>query len=225
MVRPDDLTPLLTPSNGPGLRFGQGQVLAWNPETGANSISYHGATLTNVPILNTGEAIALKAGHIVGLLSWLGSYWILGRITVPGGPDFASASLAFASATDSATNFSITNVELPKVSTSLAVPAWADEALVFVNGAITAFNGSGENPAFLGGRCTIAGQVGNLNFTEAAGPHWVSIFAAKTLIVQNPGATIAVATEGSTGAGGLTWPTNATHRANVDAFAIFRSVT
>lgn len=136
----DDLVPLLSQGPGPGLRFRQGQVVAWNAATGANTIDVAGAQLVNVPILNTGEAIALKAGHVVGLLAWQSSYWILGRITVPGAADFAAASVAFGSAGAQASNFTIPATLTLRASATLAVPSWADEAIIHVTGTGTFVN-------------------------------------------------------------------------------------
>ncbi|MGW3619491.1 hypothetical protein [Micromonospora arida] len=89
--RSDDLTPLLIPQPGPGLGFRQGVVTAWNPLTAENTIEVAGATLTNVPILNTNEAVLLSPGAVVGLMTSGPSWFILGRVTVPGTPDAASA--------------------------------------------------------------------------------------------------------------------------------------
>ena len=76
----DDTAPLFDQA-GPGVRFRQGTITAWNAATGQNTVDVANGTLTDVPILNTGEAIALKAGHVVGLLGQGMTWFIIGRIT------------------------------------------------------------------------------------------------------------------------------------------------
>jgi hypothetical protein len=138
----DDLVPLFAPdpSAPPPLNFRQGRVVAWNPDTGENTIDVGGAQLEDVSVLNTGEAIALKVGHIVGLITWGSSWFIIGRITVPGSPDFASASVAFGSAGAQAFNFVVPGPETVIASTALTVPQWADEALIHVTGNASVVN-------------------------------------------------------------------------------------
>lgn len=89
----DDLTPLLVPDAGPGetVRFGQGIVQAFDPITCTNTIRYRGAVLTDLPVLNTSEAVLLKPGSVVGILAWKNTYFILGRITIPNTPQAGTA--------------------------------------------------------------------------------------------------------------------------------------
>jgi hypothetical protein len=73
--------------------------VSWDPITASNVISVGGSTLTDVPILNTAEAGLLAPGDVVGLLSTgegARSFWILGRITVPGTPQAGTALSAWA---------------------------------------------------------------------------------------------------------------------------------
>jgi len=226
--RSDDLAPLLGPQDMPGLRFGQGTVLTWDAETGANTINYHGAVLPNVPILNTGEAIALKAGHIVGLLSWLGSYWILGRITVPGSADFAGASVSFGNiASAFASNFTIGTVEASgeKVNATIAVPAWADLAAILLTVDARATNTTGS-PSQMFMRATIesASDSSSNSATNIspAGGDFVSLTATHYKIHTNPGSTITLRA--------FVWSANshsadALNIATINALAIFRNTT
>lgn len=87
----DDLAPLLVAQTQPGLGFRQGVVLTWDQQTAANAIEVAGATLTNVPILNTNEALLLEPGAVVGLLTAGSTWFLLGRITLPSTPAAASA--------------------------------------------------------------------------------------------------------------------------------------
>lgn len=96
----DDLTSLLVPPPpNAGLRFGQGTITAWNPDTFENKVLWRGVTLTNVPILSTVEALTYAPGDVVGLLGWApgggaGSWWITGRIITPG-PGAAAKAIQF----------------------------------------------------------------------------------------------------------------------------------
>ncbi|WP_213452901.1 hypothetical protein [Rhizomonospora bruguierae] len=65
--------------------------MEWDPLTARNMIMVRGATLTDVPILNTNEAVSLTPGAVVGLLASGRNWFILGRVTVPGTPAAASA--------------------------------------------------------------------------------------------------------------------------------------
>lgn len=139
----DDLAGLFAPpQTGPGVGFRQGLVVSWNANTGANVINVAGTLITDTPMLNTGEAVALKAGHVVGLLTFNGSWFILGRITPPGDPNFAAASVAFGSAGAQSFNFTVpaTTPATKASSSELVVPDWADEALVIVTGFCTIVN-------------------------------------------------------------------------------------
>lgn len=80
----DDLTPLLAPTAPADLGLHQGVIQAWDNSTGTNTITVAGATLTDVPVLNTGSVVTLQAGQVVAVLRWKTSYFVLGRITAPG---------------------------------------------------------------------------------------------------------------------------------------------
>ena len=100
MTSPTDLAALFGP--GPAapsqnMRYRQGVVVAWNPLTAENTVDVGGATLTNLPILNTSEALALTAGSVVSIVvigdEGAKTYAILGRLTIPASADAASALL------------------------------------------------------------------------------------------------------------------------------------
>lgn len=135
----DDLTPLFD-KDAPGVRFRQGTLLAWDAANGTNTVDVAGGTLTDVPVLNTGEAIALKAGHVVGLLGQGMTWFIIGRITPPNDPSFAGASVAFAAKNGQFTNFGLTTSLVNDAFVMLDVPSWADEAAFFAVGACTIVN-------------------------------------------------------------------------------------
>lgn len=87
-MRSDDLSPFLTPpgqsTDDPServLRLRQGTVVAWDNSTNTNTIDVGGTQLQNVPVLN---AATYTAGQVVTLLTWAGTWFVLGRITAPG---------------------------------------------------------------------------------------------------------------------------------------------
>lgn len=130
----DDLTPLVLPRQKEALGFHQGVIQAWNSETGQNTVNIAGAFVNDLPILNTGEAIVLKVGHVVAILRFRSTYFILGRITIPQDPQFAGASVAFGSAGAEGIGFGVTTTMMAIVGFNMPVPSWADEAVVFVSG-------------------------------------------------------------------------------------------
>jgi len=221
----DDLSVLFGKPD-PGVRFRQGTVQWWDPANGQNIIDVGGASLVNVPILNTGEAIALKDGHVVGMLGYGGSWFLLGRITPANDPNFAGASVAFGGAGASATNFTLSTTQTNKVTTSIAVPSWADEAIV-----LCTVNCSLTNPRavidFANLSATIDGvgggsaQSGFSPLGDASGNYLQSMSASGQRLITSPGATIALA--GQVWANGASWGASANNIVNVDAIAVFRS--
>ena len=92
-MRGDDLVPLLVNGGKAGVGFRQGKVLSFNVDTGANTIEVGGAVLHNVPALNVTDAAGLEPGMIVGLLTYQGTWWIIGRVARPGTRDFGDIVL------------------------------------------------------------------------------------------------------------------------------------
>lgn len=83
MARSDDLAPLLAPAPAPAVGYRQGVVVAWDSVTFANQVSVGGATVTNLPLLNSSDASLIVPGDTVGILTFGSSWAILGRFTVP----------------------------------------------------------------------------------------------------------------------------------------------
>lgn len=224
----DDLAPLFD-TGGPGVRFRQGTVLTWNANTGANTIDLAGGTLTNVPIINTGEAIALKAGHVVGLLGQGSTWFIVGRITLPGDANFAGASVAFTTNFNNTSGFGI--AVSPTFSTvasvTLAVPTWADQALVTVQASFSLHNPRGVVD-FANARVTIAGSPfaqsvsGYAANGDAGASDYQNQSCIAAQIITNPAATIAVGA--TVAAGGAAWGADANNFCSLTATAVFRSI-
>lgn len=227
MTGTDDLTPLFD-RDAPTVRFRQGQIVAWNPETGQNTIDVGGGQLTDVPILNTAEAIALKAGHVVCLLGQGMSWFIIGRITPPNDPNFAGASLAFAANTAQATNFALSTTLVTKASLTLAVPSWADEAAVIAVGTCTLVN---PRPAADFASCAVfidgvtgPGVQSGYAINAAADNGDVQPMAASSTRVFAPaGSTITCEIQIRSQA--ASWVAQATNIAGISAMATFRSTT
>lgn len=105
--RPDDLVPLMSrplPARGSAeVRYRQGIVVAWNQITAENTIAVGGAVMSNLAVLNTSEALLLAPGAVVALILIDGSWAILGRLTIPGTTDAATALSAVSNNIYSAT--------------------------------------------------------------------------------------------------------------------------
>jgi hypothetical protein len=95
-MRGEDLAALFSQPPPPGVRYGQGKIVSWNRETFENIIDWNGVLLPNLPLLAGTDAYTFAEGHTVGLLGvdasgkrGAQSWWILGRLVVPGGTEAA----------------------------------------------------------------------------------------------------------------------------------------
>lgn len=179
MFASDDLAPLLTPKGEGDLGFRQGIVTAWDRDTGANMINVGGAELVNVPILNTAEAVSLAAGHMVALLRFKSSYFILGRVTLPGSDQFAAAAVAFDAQGRAEQNFSLNATWTARATRELYGPAWATEAIVYSTAVVTAFNATG-GVANLGVRASYDGTPSTITVADLNNNRWGTVTTAQT---------------------------------------------
>jgi hypothetical protein len=222
----DDLSTLFG-GGTPGVRFRQGTILAWNSATGENTVDLAGGTLVNVPIINTGEAIALKAGHVVGMLGQGSTWFIIGRVTPPNDPNFAGASVAFAGEGASAANFALTTSSAAKVTGSLTVPTWADEAIVLATSNMSLWN-TRAVVDFATASIAIDGvgggtvQAGFAPDGNASGNYLVAMACSAQRLVTSPGSTISLETR--IWSNGAAWSAHPNNLVNLDAIAIFRSI-
>ena len=93
----DDLAPLFPQPPAAGVGYRQGIVRAWNPTNATNTVEVDGIEVQNLPVLNTNEALLLQPGDVVGILTIgqsASSWAILGRLTIPGTPQAATALAA-----------------------------------------------------------------------------------------------------------------------------------
>lgn len=224
----DDLSTLFGQGQ-PGVRFRQGTILTWNANTGQNTIDLAGGTLVDVPIINTGEAIALKAGHVVGMLGQGGTWWIIGRITPPSDPSFAGASVAFATNFNNTSNFAISkSPTFATVATVvLNVPTWADEALVTVQAAFSLHNPT-VTADWANGRCAIGGtafaqSISGFAANGAADKgDYDNLTCLAAQLVSSPGSTITVTAQVATFSNA--WGADANNFCSLAATAVFRSI-
>ena len=73
------------------MMYRTGVVKSWNPVDATNVVTVDGADFINLPILNGVESLLLAPDAVVGIVD-IGTTWaILGRMTVPGTTDAASA--------------------------------------------------------------------------------------------------------------------------------------
>lgn len=224
VFRPDDLASLVAPGRGAELGFHSGTVVTWNASTGANTIDVAGATISDVPILNTSEVVQLEAGHVVALLRFQSSYFILGRVTVPGSSQFASAAVDFAWVALDATGFVVNQTHSAKVSGNIYGPAWANEAVVMVTGTCSAVNQSASLD-YLRGEAFIEGDkdIGSFAVATAnSGSAHVAVTSAHGITRSNFDTTpIEVKADFWTDFGG--WGAHGSNVAALTGIAIFRS--
>jgi hypothetical protein len=111
MTAPDDLTNLFAGAPlGPSqdVHYRQGVIVEWDPLDASNIVDVGGNQFVDLPILNTTEALLLQKGAVVAVLvighEGAKTFAILGRLTIPGSEDAASAlALARTSSADVAT--------------------------------------------------------------------------------------------------------------------------
>ncbi len=221
----DDLTTLFEdPSQAAApVRFRQGTVLAFNNSTGQNQINVAGAVLVDIPMLNSGEAVALKPGHVVGLLLAGQSWFILGRITPPNDPNFASASVDFSSAGGQAFNFALSTGLVTKVSSNeLVVPAWADEAIVHITGSCTCLNTRAVLDSFGFNVGCLGGDGGTTYADVAAGGINNIAASSRNLFTGLSGGEVLTIT-GQATSFGAAWAANASNTMFIHAIAIYKS--
>lgn len=222
----DDLSSLFGPGRaGPALAasYRQGVILSFSTVDGTNTVSISGAVLANVPMLLTGAEIQYSTGDRVVLMVLGNTYLMVGKVAVPGGTSYASASQASASASNSILGVGLSTSFGVIASTSLAVPPWANQASVTLIGSVTAANPSSVSNAIMWASVQISGASATPLFSTGVLP------ALDNPITCGDVQTVAV-TPGGTLTGSLSANTNVTFTAvaanafTVRLMAIFRKV-
>jgi len=217
-------------SNGtdkqPPLDFHQGLVQTWDQDTGANVVIVAGSEVVNLPVLNSSDIVIINPGDTVGILKYRNTYFILGRIVLPGSNQLGNAAIAFGASTKRNTNFTITTNALATsasdvVTALIDVPPWADEALVLVQMDATLTNTT-AGLSFVAIMPTINGIVGTGLIEDAVAGEITSMSASASQIVSNPGSQINFTGRATATA---TWTANVNNHAYIQATAIFRRVT
>lgn len=226
-MRSDDLVPLLAPAPGPAVGFRQGVIVTWDQATAANTVRVGNSLLTDLPILNTSEAAILQAGDVVGILTAGRTWGILGRFTIPGTPEAASALSALRTASDSVTTSETTasstfdDLATPGPAATLAVGA-SGRVLVTLSatleyeaprgagldsgGGMMGFEVSGANTLvpFLS-----RALIGRIEYSSSQVPTFdtdlrAQLSASRVVLLEglNPGETTFTAQYAQTGSGG-----------------------
>ncbi|MEV0725998.1 hypothetical protein AB0I37_24870 [Micromonospora purpureochromogenes] len=142
----DDLTPMFGQSPGPALGYRQGIIVFWDPVTAENTVLVGGASVDNLPILNTNEALLLTPGSVVALLTFGHSWFILGRVTIPGTPEAASALRMVATAADTVATYGTTTstswTDLATVGPQVTVTVGASGRLLVMVTCAFDYNGA-----------------------------------------------------------------------------------
>jgi hypothetical protein len=97
----DDLAPYMASPTAPTDGYHQGVVEAWDSIAGTNRVSIAGQAIDNLPVVTTSDSIMLAPGDVVIVLKFQFSFFILGRVAVPG----AGAALQIRAETDPATGY------------------------------------------------------------------------------------------------------------------------
>lgn len=95
----DDLAPVILGGDpGPSLRIGQGIILSWSADDFRNVIDWNGTRLTDVPVAAGVDAFTFAEGQSVIVAAYDPggrrggqSWFILGRLVLPGGSELAGA--------------------------------------------------------------------------------------------------------------------------------------
>lgn len=205
--------------------FRQGTVLAWDGAAGTNSVEIGGVTVRNLPVLNLGDFTILQPGDVVALLRFQQTYFILGRVIPPQSPDVNRSTLAFAQSTGFASSITVTPTMTAVASTSIAVPTWADEAMVMVMATVSTQN-TATTDDILMSVAYANGANGATMLTQAAPNARVAIASVASNLVTNPGATVTAEVRAQTNSGfSNTWVGDAFTAAYVAATVLFRRVS
>jgi hypothetical protein len=200
--------------------FHQGVIIAWNSETGQNTVSTQGAFLTNVSMLNIGDTTNLARGDVVLIFRLRTQYFIVGRVVVPNTELFASSSVDFEAVNVAAGSFALTTVETIVVTTTLNVPPWANQALIHASGHFTGINVTGAEDYIYGSVWIDAAGGGQmLNEVDNGASGYVGASHARENTVT-PGGIITITGRSKTAFAG--WAANILNTAQLSVSCVFR---
>lgn len=220
MSRADDLAPLLRQAGG-DVGFRQGTVVTWASD-GTNAVDVGGTRLVNLPALNIGDYVVLQPGDVVGLLRFKTTFFILGRIQLPGPPDPDRATVAFDVATGFDAGVTLTPSYAILASCTLDVPEWADEALVTATSTVSAQNTAAQTDLAMC-KTEINGLNGATMLTTVGAGDRGAISTTATFLITDPPASILCTAQGQTNSTfSQTWTGDVFTAAYINATAIYR---
>jgi hypothetical protein len=219
-MRSDDLTGLLQPTPDPSA-FRQGQIVTFDPATGANTVNVAGALLTDLPLLNIGDTVNLLPDDVVVLIKYGASWAILGRVVTPGSASLSANVVATQTQSAGAlgpANLSGTNLIIAQTG-NFTIPSWANRIDFMAVGFAHALNSTANAEELY---CSVAVdysdavQQASGDIRQGIGSNAVA-GAQATLDQMSTGQTYA---DFRTGAiGGLTFVANIRLRTNGSAIA------
>jgi hypothetical protein len=190
--RPDDLASLFGPEPSgaaQSMRFRQGVVQSWDPVTANNTVLVGNTVMTDLPVLNTSEALLLAAGDTVSIVvvgddtGGARSYGIWGRMTIPGTSQAASALRALQvyaefDTTNGSTTSALTFTDLTGTSAGPAVTAPIG-ATGRVKVTLSAHMESTFDPS-LGALCAMGVDIAGANTLPASGNGSLTMYNSLT---------------------------------------------
>ena len=134
--------------------FHTGTVITWDEATQANSVYVNGTVLNNVRAIQSGIGVLYQAGDVVVLIRKQTQYFVLGKVSAPGGNNSNQIKSATISTFESTAATSFT--DLATVGPSVTVTIGSSRRCLLITGAIIYCTG---NPVgqFIGG--SIGAQI------------------------------------------------------------------
>lgn len=235
MATSDDLSGLFLspPLSDPGTQaFRQATVVAFDKNTGANTVNLAGALLTNLPLLNIGDTVNINVGDSVILMKMNNAMAILGRVIQAGGSQLNSTAIETKGSNPSSPGpgFAVTTGFVVQASGVVTVPVWANTASVFAYCWGSAFNSTAVAGEFMylqtslviSGFGTFPGAA--IQSASIPATSWGFAFAGGSRTAQpvTPGGTVTVqgAVRSNTGA----WALNANNVIQVESVMTFYKI-
>lgn len=130
MKRPEDelVGALTMPHSGieDEIGFHQGKVIAFNLDTGENTIRIKDTDFFDLPVMNVTDSAGLVPGMVVGVLRIRSTYFVIGRIANPGSAQFGDLTVR------SSDGSSIT-FEFGRISIAHGATVWPGRVLASVD--------------------------------------------------------------------------------------------
>lgn len=183
--------------------FAQGVIVAFSPIDGTNQVNVQNQIFTNLPILNSAEAPTYVAGNVVMLAQLGGSYAIMGRVFVPGASGVFGSGFSFGQGSSArVTNFAFAVTQTVPVTSTIAVPAWANTATgISVGQLAISPNVSTQVLSSIGVSTGIASVSGNQGETAVTSGAIAALTCVSSwLLACTPGGTITVSGQIQAGA-------------------------